>query len=207
MRLQPASAALVVIDAQRAFCAPDGSVAQQGRDVSACAAALAACRDLVEAWRRRGLPVVWTRMGFQDDYRDAGLLVSSLRPGIAEVGGLRWGTDDVELMLEPQGDEPVVDKARFSALVGTGLIERLERLGATDLVVAGVTTSMCVESTVRDAGQRDYRVFVIEDAVGDLSGQAHLASLRSMAYGFANVLSRAELEARLDAVPLTGGER
>lgn len=190
--------ALVVIDLQRAFCAVDGSVSRQGRDVSPCAAVLPACASVIEAFRGRQRPIVWTQMGFSSDYADAGLLVHELRPGIATSGGLRWDTADVDLMLAPLPDEPVLRKARFSAFHGTQLWDLVERYDVTDLVLVGVTTSMCIETTAREAGQHDLRVFVPRDAVADIEADVHTASLDRIAYGFGHVVTVAEVLAAVD---------
>jgi nicotinamidase-related amidase len=201
MQLRPHAAALLIVDAQRAFCAEDGSVARQGRDVSACADAIRACQDVASLWRGWGRPIIWTRMGFADDYTDGGVLVHELRPGIAEVGGLRWSTPDVDLIPTPAPGDVIIDKPRFSAFVNTALAEGLAGAAITDLVVTGVTTSMCVESTVRDASQRDLRVFVPTECVADLDPQVHAASLDRMAYGFARVASADELLAQVEPLP------
>lgn len=188
--------ALVVIDLQRAFCAADGSVSRQGRDVQACADVLPACATIVEAFRARRRPVIWTQMAFSPDYGDAGILVHELRPGIAAIGGLQRGTPDVELLLRPRPDEPVLEKTRFSAFHGTTLWDILERASVRDLVLVGVTTSMCVETTAREAGQHDLRVIVPQEAVADLDPEVHAASLDRIAYGFGHVVdTRAVLRA------------
>lgn len=192
-------AALVAIDLQRAFCAADGSVGRQGRDVSACMAVLPACASLIDAFRRASRPVIWTQMGFAADYADAGLLVSELRPGIAAAGGLRWGSDDVDLLLEPRPGEPVLRKARFSAFHRTRLWELLDRQSIRELVLVGVTTSMCVETTAREAGQRDLRLFVPRDAVADFDPEVHAASLDRIAYGFGHVVTTSDVLAAVES--------
>lgn len=186
--------ALVVIDLQRAFCLDEGSVAQQGQDISACTAAAKACGPLVAACRTAGVPVVWTRMMFRDDYADGGVLVHTLRPGMKQIGALRAGTEDVELIpgLDVRDEDFIVDKPRFSAFIGTNFELVLRQLGASRLIVCGVTTSMCVESTVRDASQRDYDVFVVEDACAELDAARHEAALTAMGFGFARIVDSEE---------------
>lgn len=200
-------AALVVIDLQRAFCAADGSVSRQGRDVGSCASVVPACASVVKAFRRRRRPVIWTQMGFAPDYRDAGLLVHELRPGIAAAGGLRWDTDDVDLMMAPEPGEPVIRKSRFSAFHGTPLWELIERHNVHELVLVGVTTSMCVETTAREAGQHDLRVFVPRDAVADLDPDVHASSLDRIAYGFGHVVDTGEILSVLAAPTTTRATR
>lgn len=187
MQFRARRAALLLVDLQRAFCSDDGSVARQGRDVSPCRAAAARAFTLVPAARQAGLPVVWTRMCYRADYADGGLLVHELRPALKALGALRDGSQDAELLPEADvhPEDLVIAKQRYSAFHGT-LLESLLRARDVDtLVVAGVTTSMCVESTVRDAAQRDYRCFVVADACGDFAADRHAASLQAMAFGFA----------------------
>ena len=187
MQFRARRAALLLIDLQRAFCSEDGSVARQGRDVSPCRAAAERAFTLVPAAREAGLPVVWTRMCYRPDYADGGLLVHELRPGLKALGALREGSEDAELLPEAdvQTGDLVIAKQRYSAFLGTELEPLLRARHVDTLLVAGVTTSMCVESTVRDAAQRDYRCFVVADACGDFALERHAASLQAMAFGFA----------------------
>ncbi|UCE30943.1 MAG: cysteine hydrolase [Burkholderiales bacterium] len=191
MRFEAARAALVAIDLQRAFCAPDGSVARQGRDVAPLRAAAERTLELVAAARRAGMPVIWTRMSYRPDYADGGLLMHELRPNLMRIGALRDGTPDADFVdgVTVLPEDRVIDKKRYSAFLGTALDGELAARGIDCLLVAGVTTSMCVESTVRDAGQRDLRTFVVAEACGDFDADRHRASLAAMAFGFARVIS------------------
>jgi ureidoacrylate peracid hydrolase len=201
MRLEAGRAAVLAVDLQRGFLDPDGFVAQQGRDVADCRAAAAVASKVAAVARRIGLPVIWTRYVLRADYADGGVLVDELRPGIKAAGGLRAGTREIEidpgLGVDP-ADE-VIDKQRYSAFFGTRLELLLRSRGIGDLVVAGVTTSMCVETTVRDAAQRDYRTFVVEDGCADFDRDRHQASLSAMAFGFARVIPSAAVLAALEA--------
>lgn len=183
------SAALLVIDLQRAFCAVDGSMAKQGWDIAPLARAADAARGLVDAARRARIPVIWTRIGWAADYSDGGLLTSTLRPNLARIGALKRDTADWALLpsLPVEGTDVIVDKTRFSALVDTGLETHLRTIGITRIAVAGVTTSMCVESTVRDLGQRDFEVTVVTDACADFSSAVHDHAVERMGFGFARL--------------------
>lgn len=201
MQFSARRAALLLVDLQRAFCSTDGSVARQGRDVSACAAAAARALSLVPPARAASLPVIWTRMCYRADYADGGLLVHELRPALKALGALRDGSPDAELL--PQADvrpeDLVIAKQRYSAFHGTLLESILRARDVDTLLVAGVTTSMCVESTVRDAAQRDYRCFLVGDACGDFTAERHAASLEAMAFGFAVLLDTARTVEALGA--------
>lgn len=193
MPLQLAAAdrtALLVIDMQNGFCHPDGSFAGLGLDVSMCNAAIAPCARLVEAAHAAGVPVIYTRYVYRADYKDGGVLVQEVLPALAEVKSLAAGTWDAELVdeLVPTDDDFVLDKNRYSAFYGTGLEPILTSLGVRNLVLTGVTTNMCVETTARDASQRDYRVFVVSDATGELDAARHDMALATLGFGFGAVV-------------------
>lgn len=190
MILDSATAALLVIDLQVAFCSDQGSVARQGRDVAPCRAAARACVELAGMARAKGVPVIWTRLVFSPDYSDGGVLIRHLRPGLKTVGALRAGTPDVELIADADAADHVIDKSRYSAFHATGLEPVLRSLDIECLIVGGVTTSMCVDTTVRDASQRDYRTFVVREACGDFDSARHEASLVALEFGFARIISK-----------------
>lgn len=194
MHFSARRATLLLVDLQRAFCSTDGSVAAQGRDIAPCITAAKRALALVPVARQAGVPVVWTRLCYRHDYADGGLLVHELRPALKSLGALRDGTPDAELMPEAdvQSVDVVISKQRYSAFYATILEALLRARDIDTLMVAGVTTSMCVESTVRDAAQRDYRTFVVSDACGDFAPERHAASLATMAFGFAVPLTSAQ---------------
>ena len=190
MRFRREEAALLLVDLQRGFLHPEGFVAAQGRDVSACAAAAQAGYALARAARAVGMTVIWTRHVLRADHADGGLLTTELRPRLGAIGALARGSADVEIPAEAGVDpaDTVLDKPRYSAFFGTALDVVLAARGIRALMVGGVTTSMCVESTVRDAAQRDIRTFVVRDAVADFDMARHAASLGAMAFGFARII-------------------
>jgi nicotinamidase-related amidase len=193
MRFRLAEAALLLVDLQRGFLHPQGFVAAQGRDVSDCAAAARHCYALARTARDAGMPVIWTRHVLRPDHADAGLLTTELRPRLGQLGALARGTADVEILAEAgvEAGDFVLDKPRYSAFFGTSLDMVLAARGIRALMVGGVTTSMCVESSVRDAAQRDIRTFVLRDGVADFDATRHAASLAAMAFGFARVIDTA----------------
>ncbi len=194
MKFERKNAAFLAIDLQRAFCCEDGSVAVLGRDITSCRLAGERCIDLATAARAAGMPVIWTRLALKPDYSDGGLMMHELCPGLRQIGGIRAGTPDVDFMPGVNVDDAdvVIDKIRNSAFYGTPLDAILRARRIDTLVVGGVTTSMCVESTVRDSGQRDIRTFVVRDACGDFAEQRHQASLEVMEFGFARIWSHNE---------------
>ena len=189
--------ALIVVDMQNGFCHPKGSFATLGFDISMLKDAVPGCVQLVEAARAAGILVIYTRYVYQPDYADGGLLTQELLPAIAESGHLAASSWDAEIVeeLTPQGGEIVIDKSRYSAFYGTRLEPTLTSQGIRSLVVAGVTTNMCVETTVRDASQRDYRPFVVSDATGELDPDRHRHALNTIGFGFGWVTTVDEVRA------------
>ena len=190
MRLERDSTALMVIDMQNGFCTQGGSFARMGLDISMGRKAIDGCRALAQGARAAQVPVIFTRYVYRADYRDGGVLLQELMPAIADAGSLVEGTWDAEIVeeLTPETGDFIVDKNRYSAFYGTRLEPMLTSMGIRSLVVCGVTTNMCVETTVRDAMQRDYRAFVVRDATGEVDPQRHEFALQTMAFGFGRVV-------------------
>jgi ureidoacrylate peracid hydrolase len=189
---QHGATVLLLIDLQSAFCDAAGSMARQGREISAMREAAKACNDLALAARSSGIPVIWTQMGFSPDYSDGGVLTSRLRPNLPRVGALKRGSEDFGFsrLVSPDPGDVVIHKARYSAFYGTALEIELRSRAVETVLVGGVTTSMCVDTTVRDLGQRDYDVRVVSDACADFDAGRHEAALAAMAFGFASLISR-----------------
>jgi len=203
MEFDAAKAAFVAVDLQRAFCGEDGSTAANGRDISHCQTAAARCVEVAAAAHRVGMRVIWTRFVLRPDYADGGIMTDHMRPWIREHGALRSGTTDIELIAEAEAEvtpaDFVIDKPRYSSFYATSLEAILRASSIECLMVGGLTTSMCVESTVRDAAQRDYKTFLVRDACGDYWPDRHDASLEAIGFGFARVISHNEAIAAIDA--------
>jgi nicotinamidase-related amidase len=185
---------LLLVDLQKAFCDPAGSMARQGRDIAAMRHAAQVCSDLASHARAHAVPVIWTRMVYRPDYLDGGRLVWELRPNLRRIGALRSGTPDGDLseVVASAPSDVVLDKPRYSAIYATSLEAQLRALGVARILVGGVTTSMCVESTVRDLSQRDHDVRVVADACGDFDAERHRASLAAIEFGFAPLIDIAD---------------
>ncbi len=185
----PGRTALVVVDMQNAFCRDEGSTALIGLDAGRLKAAVAPCGRLLAEARALALPVVFTRYAYRPDYADGGVLVRYLVPVLGRADYLADGTWDAAILDEfaPRPEEIVVDKNRPSAFYAPAMEAALAKLDVDSLVVCGVTTSCCVESTVRDASQRDYKVFVAQDAVAEMDEVRHHASLATMRALFAEI--------------------
>ena len=86
-------------------------------------------------------------------------------------------------------DDAIVDKTPYSAFFGTDLEDKLRLEGVEDLIMCGVMTNLCCETTARDAFVRDYRVFFVADATAASNDDLHVASLKNLAYGFAYIVT------------------
>lgn len=182
-------AALLVIDMQNGFLHPDGSVTRNDQPMFEVERVVAETVTLVAEARRAGLPVVYTQHVFRPDYFDVPLRLRSRDLFTGGGEALVKGSWDAAVAdeLKPLDSEAVVEKNRYDAFLYTDLELVLRTLGVGRLLVCGVATNVCVESTVRSAEQRDLEVTVASDCT---SGPAeyHHAALASMAYIAAEVV-------------------
>jgi len=187
--------ALLIIDMQNGFCHPDGAFAKLGLDVSMCNAAIEGCRDLVDTAHASGVPVIFTRYILRPDLKDAGYLLHAEKPALIGTRSLVYGAWDAEIVdeLKPEPDDFVIDKTRYSAFYGTSLESILRTLGVRELILAGVTTNICVDSTARDASYRDYASIIAADATGEFERDRHEITLRTLGFAFGWVVPRAEI--------------
>ena len=176
---------------QNGFVHDRGSCARSGFPVAHVQPAVAPCRRAVDVARRAGVPIVFTRYTYRADFRDGGFMLREKFPMLAEARALVAGTWDQALLedLDARADDFVVDKNRPSSFHGTPLESYLKGLGVEEVVVCGVTTSCCVETTVRDAAQRDFRTFVLTDAVAEWDDARQRAALDTMGILFAHLLT------------------
>ena len=178
--------ALVIIDMQRDFLEPGGFGEALGNDVSRLQAAIAPCRDVLSAARQLGMLIIHTREGHRPDLSDA--------PPHKVLRGdpaTRIGADgpmgrilvrgepghDIIPELYPLKDEPVIDKPGKGAFYQTDLELMLKNRGIDTLFVCGVTTEVCVNTTVREANDRGFRCIVLSDCCGSYFPEFHAAGL------------------------------
>jgi ureidoacrylate peracid hydrolase len=184
--------AVLVIDMQNGFVHSDGSLPKAGFGLPNMEAVTAANADLIAAARASGVPVVYTRHVFRDDYADMAPRAKAQLPEGLEL--LVRGTWDAEVVdeLAPLPAEKVIDKNRYDAFLYTDLEVVLRALGVKRLLVTGVVTSVCVESTVRAAEMRDFDVYVASDCTS-AQPEFHEPALAAMAAVFATVGKGKEL--------------
>jgi nicotinamidase-related amidase len=185
--LDPDRTAIVMIDMQRDFLEPGGFGETLGNDVSLLAKAIGPCAAVLEAARKRGLFIIHTREGHRPDLSDAPRAkvergAPSKRIGAPGPMGriLVRGEPghDIVPALYPRPGEPVIDKPGKGAFHATDLHSILQNRGIESLIVCGVTTEVCVHTTVREANDRGFRCLVPGDCCGSYFPEFHEVGLR-----------------------------
>ena len=184
--------ALVVIDMQNAYCHPEGFFARHAADKLICARVIEPCALVVAAARRAGVPVIHAVKVSLSEKVPTMSFHNTGRSGPGLMLQDSWEAAIVE-GLRPAPGELVLQKLAYSAFHGTAADATLQRLGVKQLVVVGVTTSICVESTVRDAAQRGMDVYVARDASAEWDPVRHERAIEQMGYAFARVVTARQL--------------
>jgi biuret amidohydrolase len=189
--LKTKQCALIVIDMQRDFLDTGGYAATAGLDISALRKPIPFIRSLLEYARKNKLLVVHTREGHRADLTDCPptKLARSRKAG-AEIGSVgplgkllirgEYGHDIID-ELKPIAGEPIVDKAGYGAFHQTDLSQILDAHDIKNLLICGVTTEVCVQSTLREAVDRGYECVLVSDACGSASTDLHDAAMKMVA--------------------------
>jgi ureidoacrylate peracid hydrolase len=182
--IDPAKTAVIVVDMQNDFGSVGGMFDRAGIDISGIQRAVGPTARVLAAARRMGIKIVYLKMGYRPDLSDLGApdaknrMLHLQRLGVGETieapDGKEyrvlirdtWGTDIVT-ELKPQAEDIVMYKHRFSGFYQTDLDLVLKKAGIKHLVVTGCTTSVCVESTIRDAFFRDYLCVLLTDCTNE----------------------------------------
>lgn len=192
LELDLARTALLVVDMQNDFGAPGGMFARAGIDISPIQCTVAPTARVLAAARAAGMPVVYLKMGYAPDLADLGPrdapnrdrhMFLNVGASVRAPDGREsrilvrdtWNTEVVPELTPAPGDI-VLWKHRFSGFFETALDATLRQLGVRSLVVTGCTTSVCVESTIRDAMYRDYSCILLEDCTGEPIGNGFARS-------------------------------
>ena len=182
-RIHPGNAALLVIDMQRFFLDREShAFMPEGAE------AIPLINGLIHAFRDRAWPVLFTR---------------HVHPKGSDPGTMgKWWSDvmwegshylDIHPQIELLSDDKVIQKQRYDAFMGTDLEEHLKGLGMTQVVITGVMTHLCCETTARTAFNKDFEVFFVHDCTATASEELHESSLRTLAHGFAVLVSSDEV--------------
>lgn len=187
LAFEAARSAIIVVDMQNDFGSPGGFFALGGIDISGIEAVVPRIADVLTAARQAGIQVIYLKMGFRPDLSDAGATDSpnwlkhkqlkaigeAIKAPDGQAGRVlirdTWNTDIVSA-LTPKPQDIVLYKTRYSGFYKTELDEILKGRSIKTLIVAGCTTSVCVESTIRDAMFRDYSCLLLEDCAAEPIG-------------------------------------
>jgi len=175
-RINPQQAALLAIDMQNYF----SRIAQP---------VLKNILRVTQTCRQKNIPVIFTQHGHTEPEKDGGVL------------GEWWGelivngTEEWKFLSETKiaSEDQIIAKKRYSAFFETDLDRILRSHGIQDLIISGVMTNLCCETTARDAFMRDYRVFFLIDGTATGRSELHLATLKNLGFGFAYLLTCDEL--------------
>ena len=182
----PKQSALLMIDMQRDFLEPDGFGAMLGNDVTQLRRTVEPNQKLLKAWRSAGLQVIHTREGHHPDLSDLPLTKKMRGRNKISIGDLGpMGRilvrgepgHDIIPELYPSSGEPIIDKPGKGAFYATNLHAMLQKRHIKQLIVTGVTTEVCVHTTIREANDRGYECLVLSDCVGSYYPQFHMSAL------------------------------
>jgi ureidoacrylate peracid hydrolase len=222
--LDIAKTAVIVVDMQNDFGTKGGMLDLVGIDISQIQAAISPTSKVITSARRNGIKIVYLKMAFRPDLSDLGSpdsknRLNHMRSNVGKVVQApdgresrilirdTWNTDIVQ-ELTPHAGDVVVYKHRFSGFFQTDLDATLKKLGVKHLIVTGCTTSVCVESTVRDAMFRDYTCVVLADCAAEPIGHEfarsnHMASLLTIETTLGWVFDSERMTKALDAKPIS----
>ena len=185
--------AVLVVDFSCGFTDPECPL---GADLTA---EVEATKRLLDVARSKGLPVVYTTIGFDASLKDGGLWMQKV-PLLAELQlGGRWV--DIDPRLEPRDDETIVMKKGASGFFGTNLASILVSQGVDSVVLCGATTSGCIRATAIDLLQYGWPTLVPRECVGDRAQAPHDANLFDIQAKYADVVSVEDALAYLESVP------
>ena len=189
--------AILVVDFSCGFTDPECTL---GADMSA---EVEATRRLLDAGRARGLPVIFTTIGYEPSLKDGGLWLQKVPSlGDLQIGG-RWV--EIDPRLEPREDETIVLKKGASAFFGTNLPAILVSQGVDSVILCGATTSGCIRATAIDLLQYGYPTLVPRECVADRAQAPHEANLFDINAKYADVVPLDDVLEYVASVPGTVG--
>lgn len=185
--------AVLVVDFSCGFTDPECAL---GSDLTA---EVEATKRLLDLARGRGVPIVYTTIGFDESGRDGGLWLRKV-PSLGDLQlGRRWV--EIDPRLDPRPDETIVVKKGASAFFGTNLASILVSQGVDSVVLCGATTSGCIRATAVDLLQYGFPTLVPRECVGDRAQAPHEANLFDIQAKYADVVSLEDAIAFLESVP------
>ncbi len=184
------NSALMIIDMQKFFLDPQSPTFTEGGPPI-----IPNLRKLIDAFKTNGRPVIYTRHVHRADGSDAGIM------GWWWQGMCIEGTPESEIHddIAPETDDITIFKHRYDSFYNTDLETILRGAGIDELVIGGIMTNMCCESTARGAYYRDIKVHFLADGTGSVTEEMHFASLLNLAFGFANITTTDKILSQIES--------
>lgn len=201
-RCDPNYAALIVVDVQNDFVSPEGSAGKRGDDVGAAMAMIPNLTSLIDQARKVGLTVVYIRTT-HSDWTDTPSWIyrTSQKSGLSTCREGTWGAEFYD-GIAPLPSERVVIKHRYSAFINTDLNTVLKARGIQSILVCGVATNVCVETTARDGYMYDYYVTMIDDCSAAYDAKLHMSTLENIRRHFGLVASSNQIIESWSGLPV-----
>jgi ureidoacrylate peracid hydrolase len=192
-RVDPTRTRVLLIDVQNDFCAPGGWFDKHGNDLTLIDEAVDRLTEFLGAARSVGMKPIFIRAIYDEIYLSPPMLERHMRTGLG-IDHCQTGTWGAEFFrVAPEPDELVITKHRYSAFKDTELDSLLRAQRVENLILAGITSNVCVESTARDAYMLDYHVVFLSDGSATYQAEAHEATLANIRRAFGIVASISEV--------------
>jgi ureidoacrylate peracid hydrolase len=204
-RCDPRYAALIVVDVQNDFVSPEGSAGKRGDDVGAAMAMIPNLTGLIDQARRVGLTIIYIRTTHSEWTDTASWIYrTSQKSGLSTCREGSWGAEFYD-GIAPLPTERVVIKHRYSAFINTDLNTVLKARGIQSVLVCGVATNVCVETTARDGYMYDYYVTMIDDCSAAYDAKLHMSTLENIRRHFGLVASSNQIIETWSGLPVKEG--
>ena len=184
---------------QNAFCSKQGSFRKRGNSIINLNNAIKTTKLLLDFARKKKWLIIFTKLAYKLDYSDAGLLIKR-NPKIRKFRGYIENTWDSQIVdvLKPHENEIIIVKKRYDSFYDTNLEEILKKNNIKKLIVAGLLTNICVESLVRSAFDRDFKVILVKDGTSTFSKEIYSDSLKTIQKHFAKIMDFDKLKISAD---------
>jgi ureidoacrylate peracid hydrolase len=180
--IDPAKTAVLVVDVQNDYCHPQGALGRKGAPTDAAMAMIPTLQTLLDAARAFGTKVIFIQTIHTDETDSAAWVRRSAGDSLEVCRKDTWGGEFTS--VAPLEGEPVVNKHRYSAFINTRLDSVLRTYKIENLIMTGVSTNVCVESTARQGYMLDYNIVFMSDCTAAYAQEDHDATLRTMARNF-----------------------
>ncbi len=181
-RLTRSKTAVIVIDMQNDFCHEEGALVKKGKDVTLFRKIIPCLQNFINSAKEYKVPIIYVKT-IHHEYTNSEVWTSrSNKTGEATCKPYTWGTEFYGVV--PEEKDIVIEKHRYNAFFNTPLDSALSTLNIKNLIITGVSTSVCVDTTAREAFMRDYQVIVPTDTTAAFTNEEHSFSLKLISQYF-----------------------